>query len=117
MTAKQAALTKYEAATKLRFHKNTPENFKAVFPTVESLAQFRKEVGGFSWPSSYGQSPWEDSFSVAFSVTEGSFTPSSSSFWERQVTEKTPTPADVCFLKTIAAYGFQLSPTLAEAIR
>lgn len=67
---KSAALEKYAKAAKLRFH-DSLEKWQEIFPSVESLLCFYEDVKGLSWPENYGQSPFDDSFSVAYCLRHG----------------------------------------------
>ncbi len=67
---KNQALKKYDKATRLRWRSPLSE-WRAAFPTVESLAEFRRDVGNISWPENFGQSCWDDAFSLAYNLGEG----------------------------------------------
>ena len=59
------AIEAYREAEKLNRNSMLDE-FLAVFPDPESLDRFRIETGKFSWPGSYGESPWEFASNVAY---------------------------------------------------
>ena len=80
---KQAALAKYDAATRLGYQ-STRADWLAVFPDRYALAMFRAEVGNLTWPENFGSSPWEYAFGVAYKASEG-FTPSSREFYDKQI--------------------------------
>lgn len=85
---KYAALSKYEAATRLGY-RSTQQEWLAVFPTAESLARFRADVGGISFPENFGSSPWDFAFGVAYKVGEG-FSPTSRDWYAKQIEAKCP---------------------------
>jgi len=66
-------IKKYRAAEKIR--PSTPEReIREIFPTLASLVVFANEVGGLTWPGSYGESPWERAFSIAHIARGGTVT-------------------------------------------
>ena len=85
---KHAALTKYEAATRLGY-RSTPKDWLTVFPNAAALAQFRADVGQISFPENFGSSPWDFAFSVAYKVAEG-FSPTSRDWFTKQLEAKCP---------------------------
>ncbi len=67
---RESLCEKYSAAGELKLS-SPPEDWLAVFPDAASLQTFRRETGHLTFPEWYGQSPWEDAFSIAFTVAEG----------------------------------------------
>ncbi len=67
---KTQLIEKYCKAEKLRYV-SPLENWTAVFPDAAALETFRLEVGNLSWPGSYGTSPWDDPFSIAYELHHG----------------------------------------------
>lgn len=67
---KDQAIDKYQAALNLRYS-HPKEKWLEVFPTPASLLQFAADVGPHSWPENYGQSPWEDAFSIGWTLKHG----------------------------------------------
>lgn len=85
---KQAALAKYDRAASLN-HNSSRAEWLAVFPDKYVLAQFRAEVGCLSWPESFGSSPWNYAFGVAYHVGEG-FSPTSRDWYQKQIANGCP---------------------------
>jgi hypothetical protein len=108
--SKDQALKKYDKATRLRWRSPISE-WRAAFPTLESLAEFRRDVGNLSWPGSYGQSPWDDAFSLAYNLGAG-ISESSRRYmldnadcdWGRQM------------LAVYAEYGLKVEPSPAPVV-
>ena len=67
---KEQAIDKYKAALNLRYS-HPKEKWLEVFPTPASLLQFAADVGPLSWPENCGQSPWEDAFSIGWTLKNG----------------------------------------------
>lgn len=60
----------YAGAARLRY--STPiAEWKAVFPDARALEKFRTDVGGLCYPGTFGQSPWDEAFSVAYELHHG----------------------------------------------
>lgn len=59
-----AAFSAYGTARAIS-HDSTIEQVRAVFPNHASLVRFANDVGQLTWPGSYGQSPWDDAYSIA----------------------------------------------------
>lgn len=67
---KPQLIDKYRKAEKLRY--TSPlKDWLATFPNAAALETFRLETGSLSWPGSYGESPWEDAFSIAYDLHHG----------------------------------------------
>jgi hypothetical protein len=108
--SKDQALKKYDKATRLRWHSPISE-WRDAFPTVESLAEFRRDVGDLSWPASYGQSPWDDAFSLAYNLGEGI---SESSRWF--MLENADCDWGRQMLAVYAEYGIKVEPSPAPVV-
>lgn len=67
---KDEAFEKYHEAAQVREYSEV----KKVFPTREELVQFWDDVKHFSWPGSYGVSPWSMCGDVAYVVAGGTVT-------------------------------------------
>jgi hypothetical protein len=103
---KTQALRNYAAATRLR-HTTPAAAWKAAFPTRESLIAFTEDVGGFSWPDTYGDSPWDAAFSIGYELKHG-LSQSSVEFYARHMTD----PHVVGRLSLLQAYGYELPAEL-----
>lgn len=80
---KEKILTKYEAACKLRYVSTLAE-WKAVFPTVASLEIFWNATKNLTFPGSYGEPPFGEAGSVAYSILTG-MSESQISFYTRMI--------------------------------
>lgn len=108
---KTEAIKKYERAEKLRFI-SPLSDWQAVFPDVASLQRFRHDTGNLCWPGSYGQSPWDDPFTVAYQLGEG-MSESSVGFYLSKVGE---CPYVRGHLNILKGYGFTLDPRLEAGL-
>ena len=68
---KQALEEKWVAASKFRLFRDGADKFRQIFPNRETLMEFYLDLAHVSWPESYGQSPYDDSFSIAYDVQHG----------------------------------------------
>jgi hypothetical protein len=71
MTKDKAGSLYYEKTRPLERRTATVDDFKAAFPTRDSLMEFWQDVRKLSWPESYGQSPWDTTACVAYRVANG----------------------------------------------
>lgn len=62
---KLEAIEKYKVLESVR----TEAALRAVLPTLEDLREFYDNVKNFSWPGSYGESPWDWASWVAYLAT------------------------------------------------
>lgn len=85
---RESLCEKYSAAVRLKIS-SPPEDWLAVFPDAATLQTFRREVGNLTFPEWYVQIPWEDAFSIAFTVAEG-LSPSQVSRLALQLVSITP---------------------------
>ena len=68
-------MTKDQACQQYAFAANaTPSNILELFPTLHDLLQFANDTGNLSWPDTYGESPWDFAFSVAYRARGGRVT-------------------------------------------
>lgn len=107
------AAAKYDAACSLRLHRSTVAEWRRVFPDAASLETFRREVGGLSWPDNWGQSPWEDAFSVACQLGNP-MTTTTIGHTVRRLGERDASTIGLCTV--LLAYGFTLPAEVAEAL-
>lgn len=67
---KEQAHRKYAAAMKFRY--GSPDSdLLAIFSDWKSLTRFAQDVGGHSYPGTYGDSPYDRAFSVAYMAQGG----------------------------------------------
>jgi hypothetical protein len=76
-----------EKASGLRFHSSKFQEWQSVFPDKKSLVDFYHATKNKTFPGSYGQSPYEDAFSVAFALIHG-ISDSSVEFYSKKIKEK-----------------------------
>jgi len=71
MTKSEAWDAYYTKTRQLERRGATVEDYKAAFPSRESLLGFWVGVKNLCWPESYGQSPWDCAACVAYRVANG----------------------------------------------
>lgn len=62
---------KWVAASEFRLWRDGANKFREIFPNRESLKEFYLDFAHVSWPESYGQSPYSDSFGIAYDINYG----------------------------------------------
>lgn len=104
--AKDEALAYYEQATRLSYRSSLTDWHNA-FPSRARLEQFARDTGGFTWPATYGESPWDTVFSIGYTLANG-MTDSTVEF----ILAHQHNPAVAYQCAVLKYYGFQLSPRL-----
>lgn len=68
---KQEIFERWGKAASFRFSSDGPDKMSEIFPTRHEINCFYDDVSNSTWPESYGQSPFDDAFCIAYSVRHG----------------------------------------------
>ncbi len=109
-THKEKLCEKYEKAAKLRCYSTPIEDWLKVFPTAESFNSFYEDVKNLCWPETWGESPWDDAFGIAYDLHNG-LSESSKKFYLKYKEDSLPK------IKIMARYGVEGAAELLEEIR
>jgi hypothetical protein len=91
--------------------------WQEIFPTPVDLLKFWDETAKLSWPENYGQSPWDDAYTVAGALTDDrAGKPMSQSTVEHYLRYVDRCEHTAHRLRIMAAYGVLLPRELAEAL-
>jgi len=104
-----------DRASKLRFHSSTVADWHEVFPDFAALDDFYDATKNMTFPGSYGQSPFDDAFSVAYEIRHG-LSPSSVEFYARMIHERDWHGYDNRML-ILESYGVQLPASIVQALQ
>ena len=102
-------------ASKLRFQSSTVTDWHAVFPDFSSLDDFYDATKNMTFPGTYGQSPFDDAFSLAYEIRHG-LSPSSVDFYSRMIRERDWHGYENHML-VLESYGVQLPGPIAQALQ
>jgi hypothetical protein len=102
-------------ASGLRFHSSNIHDWQSVFPDKKSFVDFYHATKNKTFPGSYGQSPYDDAFSVAFALIHG-ISDSSVEFYSKKILEK-DWPGWENKMIILESYGLELPEKIKFAMQ
>jgi hypothetical protein len=107
--------TTIEKASVLRFQSSKIQEWQSVFPDKKSFVDFYQATKNKTFPGSYGQSPCDDAFSVAFALIHG-ISDSSVEFYSKKILEK-DWPGWENKMIILESYGLELPEKIKIAMQ
>jgi hypothetical protein len=71
MKTKQEIFERWGKAAEFRFFSDGPDKLAEIFPDRHGIECFYDDLAKTRWSESYGQSPYDDAFCLAYSVRHG----------------------------------------------